>query len=66
VFKKAQDLVVETIQQKGMLNSADFKYNINSTRKYALAILDYLDSRRVTVRIGNDRKLTPDYRRNLI
>ncbi|MCX8037027.1 MAG: selenocysteine-specific translation elongation factor [Candidatus Sumerlaeia bacterium] len=65
-FKKAQDMVVATIQEKGVLNSADFKYHIASSRKYALAILDYLDARRVTVRVGNDRKLAPDFRRNLL
>jgi hypothetical protein len=49
-----------------VLNSGDFKLQIDSTRKYALAILDYLDSRRVTVRIQNDRKLTPDYQKRLV
>jgi len=65
-FKKAQDQVVTIIREKGLLNSGDFKHDIRSTRKYALAILDFLDSRRVTVRIGNDRKLTGDYSRYLI
>ncbi len=65
-FKKAQDMVVAILQEKGVLNSADFKYHIASSRKYALAILDYLDARRVTVRVGNDRKLAPDFRRNLL
>jgi selenocysteine-specific elongation factor len=65
-FKKAQDLVVRTIEEQGKLDSADFKYTIGSTRKYALAILDHLDARHVTVRIGNDRKLSPDYQRRLL
>jgi selenocysteine-specific elongation factor len=65
-FKKAQDAVVAAILEKGTLNSADFKYVIDSSRKYALAVLDYLDSKRVTIRIGNDRKLTADYRKYLI
>jgi len=65
-FQTAQDRVVKIISEKGVLNSADFKYAITSTRKYALAILDFLDSRHVTVRIGNDRKLTPDYRKHLV
>ena len=65
-FKRAQDMVVSTIKEKGILNSADFKYSIDSTRKYALAILDFLDSRRVTMRVQNDRKLNPDYQRYLL
>ncbi len=65
-FKKAQDAVVNTVKEKGALDSADFKQHIGSTRKYALAILDFLDSRKVTVRSGNIRKLTPNYERNLL
>ncbi|MBI4881193.1 MAG: selenocysteine-specific translation elongation factor [Planctomycetes bacterium] len=64
-LRKAEELVVQVVQEKGVLDSADFKYHIDSTRKYALAILDYLDSRNVTVRRGNDRHLAADYRRNL-
>ena len=65
-FRQAQDIVVKIILQNGKLNSADFKYHIGSSRKYALAILDYLDFCGVTMRIDNDRKLTSDYMRHLI
>jgi selenocysteine-specific elongation factor len=65
-FKRAQDMVVSIILEKGILNSADFKYNLDTTRKYALAVLDFLDVRRVTVRSGNDRKLTAEYAKNLL
>ncbi len=65
-FKKAQDRVVKIIQEKGAIDSADFKQYIGSTRKYALGILDFLDSQRITVRSGNIRKLTPDYLKNLL
>ncbi|NMD37010.1 MAG: selenocysteine-specific translation elongation factor [Planctomycetes bacterium] len=64
--KEAQDKAVGEIKAKGILNSADFKYHLSSTRKYALAVLDWLDARRVTVRIGNDRRLAPGYERNLL
>ena len=65
-FAKAQDIVVCTIQEHGALDSADFKHAIGSTRKYALAILDHLDTRRVTVRTENTRKLAAHYERNLL
>ncbi len=65
-FQRAQDAVVESIKKNGTLDSADFKHVIGSTRKYALAILDFLDLRGVTVRIGNNRKLTSDYQKNLL
>jgi selenocysteine-specific elongation factor len=65
-FKQAQDMVVDIIRTDGELDSAAFKGHINSTRKYALAILDYLDVKKVTVRVGNVRKLAPNFERNLV
>ena len=65
-FRQAQAMVVSEIKEKGVLNSGDFKYRIKSSRKYALAILDTLDARRVTIRSQNDRKLAPDYEKNLL
>ncbi len=65
-YRHAQKMVVSDIEEKGTLDSADFKFRIDSTRKYALAILDYLDTRKVTVRIGNGRKLHPNYKKNML
>ena len=65
-LRLAQSRVVAVIQKQGVLNSADFKYEIHSSRKYALAILDWLDARHVTLRIGNNRKLAPDYQNHLL
>jgi len=65
-FIRAQELVVTIITRDGVLDSGEFKNHLGSTRKYALAILDFLDARRITVRSGNKRTLNPDYRRNLI
>lgn len=65
-FRKAQDMVVAIIQRDGTLDSAFFKDHIGSSRKYALAILDFLDARRVTVRYGNERKLAQNYQKNLL
>ena len=65
-FVRAQEIVVNIISRDDVLDSAEFKLHIGSTRKYALAILDFLDARRVTVRAGNNRTLNPDFKRNLI
>ena len=65
-FLNAQDMVVRTILEEGEVDSADFKYQINSSRKYALAILDHLDALRVTIRSGNIRKLSVDYKRRMM
>ncbi|MBI4865137.1 MAG: selenocysteine-specific translation elongation factor [Candidatus Riflebacteria bacterium] len=64
--RAAQDLVVRLITEKGKLDSADFKHDLGSTRKYSLAILDYLDSRQVTIRHGNERRLSSDYAKRLL
>ena len=60
-MQQARDIVVTLIEQHGLLDSADFKQHIGSTRKYALAILDYLDGRRITIRQGNNRKLAANH-----
>ena len=65
-FKQAQDLVVDHIQRHGPLATATFKDQLGVSRKYALAILEKLDARRVTMRLGADRKLTPDYHKYLL
>lgn len=65
-MQRAQTIAVEAIQRDGKLDSADFKYRIESTRKYAIAILDYLDKRRVTIRRENLRMLAYQYERNLL
>ena len=49
--------VTEHIRKKGRLESVDFKYLIDTTRKYALPLLDHLDGIGVTRRVGNTRFL---------
>ncbi len=65
-LRHAQEIIVRRIREKGALDSADFKYDLDSTRKYALAILDYFDSRRLTFRTGNERRLAPGFEKFLI
>ncbi len=65
-LKKAQDMVVDDIKEHGKLDSGNFKNAIGSSRKYALAILDYLDARGVTIRTGNERTLAPDYEKYML
>ncbi|MFP4380932.1 MAG: selenocysteine-specific translation elongation factor [Candidatus Sumerlaeia bacterium] len=65
-FKRAQDLVVKTIQEKGALDSNEFKTMVGSSRKYVMAFLDFLDSKGITLRQENQRKLTNRYRENLL
>lgn len=54
---EAKEIVVKNIQDNGELDSAFFKNMIKSTRKYAIALLDYFDEQGLTVRNKNIRKL---------
>ena len=45
------------IREKGRLESVDFKYLLDTSRKYALPLLDYFDRIGVTRRVGYTRYL---------
>jgi len=62
----AQRIVIDTIQQQGGLESGAFRTLINSTRKYAVGILEYFDRLRITRRDGNTRRLTANHDRRLL
>ena len=53
----AKSRVVEHIEKEGKLESVDFKYLIDTTRKYAIPLIDYMDKIGVTKRVGNTRYL---------
>ena len=62
VFRKEDydRLVAETtqiIRKNGPITIAKFRDHFQTTRKYALAFLEYLDSTGVTVREGDERRL---------
>jgi len=62
VFRKSDyDEMVEklrvTIQQKGRITLAEVRDLFNTTRKYAQAFLEHLDTSGVTIRDGDFRKL---------
>ena len=49
--------VVRDLAARGSFSAAEFKEAIGSSRKFAIPILEYLDSVRFTVRIGERRVL---------
>lgn len=55
--EQARRLLVEHIQKEGRLESVDFKYLVNTTRKFALPLLDYFDRSGLLRRVGNTRYL---------
>ena len=52
---RARELLAEHFRKNGKLESVDFKYLLNTTRKFALPMLDYLDKIGLTRRVGNTR-----------
>ena len=62
IFRKSDyDEMVEklraTIRQKGQITLAEARDLFNTTRKYAQALLEHLDSIGMTIRDGDSRKL---------
>jgi selenocysteine-specific elongation factor len=56
---RARQLLSDHIRKKGCLESVDFKYLLDTTRKYAIPLLDYFDRVGVTRAVGHTRYLRP-------
>ena len=54
---EAEKRLREYIRREGRLESVKFKYLLDTTRKYAIPLLDYFDNANVTVRVGYTRYL---------
>ncbi len=52
-----QDWVVATIQAQGQVTAAQVRDQFNTSRKYAVGLLEYLDEKHVTKRVGDARVL---------
>ncbi len=57
----AQARVVEFVRGQGSITLADLRDQLQTSRKYALALLDYFDAQRVTQRKGDVRVLHPQF-----
>jgi selenocysteine-specific elongation factor len=49
--------VKEHISEHGSVNVAQVRDAFDTSRKYALALMEYLDDQRITKRVGDERKL---------
>ncbi len=49
--------VVSTIQSQGQVTAAQVRDQFDTSRKYVIALLEYLDDKRVTKRVGDARVL---------
>ncbi len=54
-FDDIQREVLRIIDQQGTITLSQFRDHFGSSRKYAQAVLEYLDDRRVTRRVGDER-----------
>jgi selenocysteine-specific elongation factor len=52
---RAREILVAHLGKEGRLESVQFKYLLNTTRKFAIPMLDYLDRAGVSRRVGNTR-----------
>lgn len=57
IFTKMRQAVVNHIQEKGSITLAELRDQFDTSRKYAVAVLEYLDQTGVTVRRGDAREL---------
>ena len=53
-----KDKLLDFFQNQNSLSVSDFKKIINSSRKYAIPILEYFDKIKFTYRDNNERKLS--------
>jgi selenocysteine-specific elongation factor len=56
-YKQMMERIVELARKQGKVSVADVRTLFNSSRKYVLPLLEYLDSQRVTRRVGDERVL---------
>lgn len=54
---KAKLILINYLQENQMIELAEYRDLLNSSRKYALALLDYFDKQKITKRQGNQRIL---------
>jgi len=56
-IEKARVILVDYLKKEGRLESVKMKYLLNTTRKYAIPLLDHFDRIGVLRRVGNTRYL---------
>jgi selenocysteine-specific elongation factor len=54
---RAAEIIIDYISKEGRLESVQFKYLLDTTRKFAIPLLDYFDRIGLTRRTGNTRSL---------
>ena len=55
VYREGEALVREFLARNGSMTAAQFRDLLDTTRKFAIPLLEYLDRARVTRRLGDVR-----------
>jgi selenocysteine-specific elongation factor len=63
-IERARQLLTDYIRKEGFLESVKFKYLLETTRKFAIPLLDYFDRIGVTRASGHTRYLRPQKPKN--
>ncbi|MGH7384175.1 MAG: SelB C-terminal domain-containing protein, partial [Candidatus Rokuibacteriota bacterium] len=63
VLRVVQGQLVAFLREKREIGPADFKDLFGVSRKYAIPLMEYFDTQRVTVRVGERRVLRDGYGR---
>ncbi|MFQ6014377.1 MAG: selenocysteine-specific translation elongation factor [Anaerolineae bacterium] len=58
-YQEMVERVVEYMEREGSITIAQVRDMFHTSRKYALALMEHLDERRVTKRVGDERVLRP-------
>jgi selenocysteine-specific elongation factor len=61
VYRKMIENLKEIFSRKSEMTVAEFRDILSTTRKYALPFLEYLDSNKITLRVGDIRKFLLKY-----
>ena len=56
-YRELTDRIVAHLHENGSITVADVRTMFNTSRKYSLPLLEYLDQQRVTRRVGDERVL---------
>ena len=56
-YRQIVDRIKSHIEEKGSITVAEGRTNFDTSRKYILPLLEYLDQQRITRRVGDERVL---------
>ena len=61
-LREAENLLKEHLSRNNEITAAEFRDLLGITRKHAIPLLEYFDTARITLRVGDKRVLRPDAR----